>query len=91
MPFRALCLGYPTEIEATLLGRMNKETYPLGSKIRFEFPARHISRPAAHKTFFHRHDTLGSAPSRSLGTTAAGPIPARRTDTILATSRRRNC
>src|SRR5258706_10663656 len=27
---------------------MNKETYPLGSTIRFKFPA-------AHKTFFHRH------------------------------------
>jgi hypothetical protein len=27
---------------------MNKETYPLGSKIRFLFPA-------AHKTLFHRH------------------------------------
>jgi hypothetical protein len=48
MPFRALNLGYPTEIEATTLGPMNKETYPLGSKIRFLFPA-------AQKTLFHRH------------------------------------
>jgi hypothetical protein len=39
MPFRALKLGYPTEIEATSSG-MNGETYPLDSKIRFEFPAR---------------------------------------------------
>jgi predicted dehydrogenase len=39
MPFRALKLGYPTEIEATS-SAMNKETYPLDSKIRFEFPAR---------------------------------------------------
>jgi predicted dehydrogenase len=39
MPFRALKLGYPTEIEAESSG-MNKETYPKQSKIRFEFPAR---------------------------------------------------
>ena len=58
MPFRALQLGYPTEIEGFPLGPMNRETYPLGSKIRFEFPARKASVPAAHKTFFHRHDTL---------------------------------
>ena len=63
MPFRALCLGYPTEIEATVLGVMNQETYPLGTKIRFEFPARHVSKPAANKTFFHRHDTLAFSPA----------------------------
>src|SRR5687768_15030884 len=39
MPFRALKLGYPTEIEAESSG-INKETYPKSSKIRFEFPAR---------------------------------------------------
>ena len=39
MPFRALKLGYPTEIEATS-SSMNKETYPLKSRIRFQFPAR---------------------------------------------------
>jgi predicted dehydrogenase len=39
MPFRALKLGYPTEVEAESSG-MNKETYPKSSKIRFEFPAR---------------------------------------------------
>jgi predicted dehydrogenase len=37
--FRALKLGYPTEIEAESSG-MNKEMYPKNSKIRFEFPAR---------------------------------------------------
>jgi hypothetical protein len=63
LPFRALELGYPTEIEGTPLGGMNKETYPLGSKIRFEFPARTVSIPAAHKTFFHRHDKLSFAPA----------------------------
>ncbi len=39
MPFRALKLGYPSEIEAET-SPMNKETYPLKSKIRFLFPAR---------------------------------------------------
>lgn len=39
MPFRALKLGYPTEIEAQSSG-INKESYPLKSKIRFQFPAR---------------------------------------------------
>jgi len=43
MPFRALQLGYPTEIEGIALGTMNRETYPLGSKIRFEFPARTLA------------------------------------------------
>jgi hypothetical protein len=58
LPFRGLNLGYPTEIEATPMGPMNKESYPLGSKIRFEFPARKTKLPPAHKTFFHRHDIL---------------------------------
>jgi hypothetical protein len=39
MPFRALKLGYPTEIEANC-SAMNKESYPLKSTIRFEFPSR---------------------------------------------------
>ena len=39
MPFRALKLGYPTEIEATS-SAMNTQSYPLKSTIRFEFPAR---------------------------------------------------
>jgi len=39
MPFRALKLGYPTEIEATS-SPINTESYPLKSTIRFEFPAR---------------------------------------------------
>jgi predicted dehydrogenase len=38
-PFRALKLGYPTEVEAESSG-MNKEMFPDNSKIRFEFPAR---------------------------------------------------
>src|SRR6266478_5058554 len=44
MPFRALKLGYPTEIEAESSG-INKESYPLKSKIRFEFPARDSQPP----------------------------------------------
>ena len=40
MPFRALRLGYPTEIAAEAIGGMNNESYPVGSKIRFQFPAR---------------------------------------------------
>ena len=63
MPFRALNLGYPTEIEATVIGDMNKETYPLGSKIRFEFPERTTKLPAAHPSLFHKHDTLVQAPA----------------------------
>src|SRR5207237_7867158 len=39
MPFRACKLGYPTEVEAESSG-INKESWPLKSKIRFEFPAR---------------------------------------------------
>ncbi|MCX7866056.1 MAG: Gfo/Idh/MocA family oxidoreductase [Limisphaera sp.] len=39
MPFRALKLGYPTEVEAWSSG-MNKESFPLKSRIRFQFPAR---------------------------------------------------
>jgi predicted dehydrogenase len=38
-PFRALNLGYPTEIDAESSG-MNTEMYPTKSRIRFEFPAR---------------------------------------------------
>lgn len=40
MPFRALELGNPTEIEAESLLPMNAESYPLGAKIRFQFPSR---------------------------------------------------
>jgi predicted dehydrogenase len=38
-PFRALKLGYPTEIEATP-SSASTEMYPAASNIRFEFPAR---------------------------------------------------
>lgn len=54
MPFRALDLGYPTEIEAMPFGQMNKESYPVGSKIRFEFPKRTAHASVAHPHLFHR-------------------------------------
>jgi predicted dehydrogenase len=38
-PFRALKMGYPTEVEAQSSG-MNHEMYPKNSRIRFQFPAR---------------------------------------------------
>lgn len=62
MPFRALGLGNPTEIEAEAFGGMNTETYPIGSKIRFQFPARKMEIAAVHRTFFHRHDTVELPP-----------------------------
>jgi predicted dehydrogenase len=40
MPFRALKLGYPTVVECELASRFYPETYPLTSRIRFEFPER---------------------------------------------------
>ena len=46
MPFRALKLGYPTEVGAESSG-INKESYPLKSKIRFQFPAREGLEPVA--------------------------------------------
>jgi Oxidoreductase family, NAD-binding Rossmann fold/Oxidoreductase family, C-terminal alpha/beta domain len=62
MPFCGLNLGYPTEIESEVLASMNTETYPIGSKIRFEFPARQTKIPAIKKSFFHHHDTLELGP-----------------------------
>jgi hypothetical protein len=40
MPFRALKLGYPTVVECELASRVYPETFPLTSRIRFEFPER---------------------------------------------------
>jgi hypothetical protein len=51
MPFRALKLGYPSEIEAWTSG-INQETYPLKSRIRFLFPAREGLAPVN----FHWYD-----------------------------------
>ncbi|MBK1882277.1 Gfo/Idh/MocA family oxidoreductase [Luteolibacter pohnpeiensis] len=40
MPFRALKLGYPSAVECEMASRIYPETYPLSSRIRFEFPER---------------------------------------------------
>jgi predicted dehydrogenase len=40
MPFRALKLGYPSAVECEMASRMHAETYPVSSRIRFEFPER---------------------------------------------------
>jgi predicted dehydrogenase len=63
MPFRALDLGYPTEVEAMPMGKMNKETFPVGSKIRFAFPKRTGQVPLEHPHLFHHtrkveHDAM---------------------------------
>ena len=40
MPFRALKLGYPKVVECEVASRIYPETFPLTSRIRFEFPER---------------------------------------------------
>ena len=40
MPFRALKLGYPSVVELEMASRIYPETFPLSSRIRFEFPER---------------------------------------------------
>lgn len=40
MPFRALKLGYPTAIELEVASRIYPETFPLTSRLRFDFPER---------------------------------------------------
>jgi hypothetical protein len=40
MPFRALKLGYPTRVECEVSSRTFLETYPLTSRVRFDFPER---------------------------------------------------
>jgi hypothetical protein len=40
MPFRALKLGYPSVVELEVASRVYPETFPLTSRIRFEFPER---------------------------------------------------
>ncbi|MDE0825787.1 MAG: Gfo/Idh/MocA family oxidoreductase [Akkermansiaceae bacterium] len=45
MPFRALKLGYPDKIECEVSSRVYAETYPLTSRVRFEFPEREGLKP----------------------------------------------
>lgn len=40
MPFRAMKLGYPSVVELECASRIYPETFPLSSRIRFEFPER---------------------------------------------------
>jgi Oxidoreductase family, NAD-binding Rossmann fold/Oxidoreductase family, C-terminal alpha/beta domain len=40
MPFRALKLGFPSAIECEVASRIHSETFPLTSRIRFDFPER---------------------------------------------------
>ncbi|MGB1129068.1 MAG: Gfo/Idh/MocA family protein [Haloferula sp.] len=40
MPFRALKLGYPEMIECEMASKIYSETYPLTSRVRFDFPER---------------------------------------------------
>ncbi len=58
LPFRALNLGYPTEIEATPFGKMNKESFPVGTKIRYQFPERKASISVANPHLFHHHRSI---------------------------------
>ena len=45
MPFRALKMGYPNVVECEAVSDNHAETYPLSSRIRFEFPAREDMGP----------------------------------------------
>jgi len=65
MPFRALKLGYPTEIEAESSG-INHESYPLKSKIRFHFPERD-GLAAVNLHWYDGGDALADNPFRHDG------------------------
>jgi predicted dehydrogenase len=62
MAFRALDLDYPTEIEAVPLGQINKESFPIGSKIRFAFPKRKGRIPVEHPSLFHHYRKIEHDP-----------------------------
>jgi Oxidoreductase family, NAD-binding Rossmann fold/Oxidoreductase family, C-terminal alpha/beta domain len=62
VPFRALDLDSPTEIEAIPFGKMNKESYPVGSKIRFAFPKRTGRIPLDHPSLFHHYKKIEHDP-----------------------------
>ena len=65
MPFRALKLGFPVAVEAEC-SSINKETYPLKSKIRFEFPARE-GQPPVTFWWFDGGNPLANSPYRHDG------------------------
>jgi hypothetical protein len=59
MPFRALKLGYPTEVEAWAPG-INRESFPLKSRVRFLFPEREGLPPVN----FHWYDGGDPVPDK---------------------------
>lgn len=62
MPFRALKLGYPSVVECEMASRIHPETYPLTSRIRFEFPEREGLPPLK----FWWYDGAPGGPNRPL-------------------------
>jgi predicted dehydrogenase len=50
LPFRALKLGYPTEVEAETV-ELTKDSYPIKSRIRFQFPAREGLGPVTFRWY----------------------------------------
>ncbi len=91
MPFRALGFGYPTEIEAQTFGVMNNESYPIGSKIRFEFPARKFTVPAVNPSLQHKEDSIDQVATTFWWYDAGQPKEgASAAAMTAATSRRRN-
>jgi len=78
MPFRSLHLVNPTEIEAEAFGGMNGESYPIGSKIRFQFPARKLELEGERKglfSFLHPRKTLDFAPVTLSWYDGGQPLP----------------
>jgi hypothetical protein len=58
LPFRALKLGYPTEVEAETMD-LTKDCYPIKSIIRFQFPAREGLAPATFRWYDGGNRTQG--------------------------------
>ena len=78
LPFRALDLGDPIEIEAMPFGKMNKESYPVGSKIRFAFPRRTGHVPLDHPHLFHHSRKIEHDPMTVWWYDGGQPDPAAR-------------
>ncbi len=64
LPFRALKLGYPSEIEAETVD-LTKDCYPIQSKIRFQFPAREGLAPVTFRWYDGGKRTRGSSHDNS--------------------------
>jgi len=62
MTFRGLNLGYPTEVEATAIGGMNTETYPIGSKNPVPISRAQNPDSGHAQDVLPRHDTLEQSP-----------------------------